>query len=382
MMRSFLPLLRGFSSRYSKRVAGCLLAAAGTTTAAYAFTVANNKPVGQFAFRFPLMTQCAAKVFPQSSVINPVKDHSLFLTIHLRPGCTAQECLKELGNMQKYIDNISPPDLRDESDEIWYGVGFGSKFLNELGTDYQPAGIVSYTYRTRSGPHGDLPNTGGDIFIHAKCNERGKLFELCQAIMNHMPHGCVAKFEDVYGWTYRGGRDLTGFMDGTENPADEDDRIEAAIDPKTGGSYVVTQKWIHNHPVIRATKDGVKEQYIGRDLKDSVELRKKPDTSHVARMVGSADFDATPKFQIVRHSQPWGTVSGDSGLFFIGYSATPVALDFMLDRMTGLGEDKKADDLMRLTQCVTGNYWFFPSKPHLDKMIGKAGSGSSFRLWR
>ncbi|KAF5396393.1 hypothetical protein PHET_10446 [Paragonimus heterotremus] len=169
---------------------------------------------------------------------------------------------------------------------------------------------------------------------------------------------------------------------GTENPADDDDRIEAAIDPKTGGSYVVTQKWIHNHPVIRATKEGVKEQYIGRDLKDSVELRKKPDTSHVARMVGSADFDATPKFQIVRHSQPWGTVSGDSGLFFIGYSATPVALDFMLDRMTGLGEDKKTDDLMRLTQCVTGNYWFFPSKPHLDKMVGKAGSGSSFRLWR
>ncbi|KAA3670816.1 uncharacterized protein DEA37_0011405, partial [Paragonimus westermani] len=136
----------------------------------------------------------------------------------------------------------------------------------------------------------------------------------------------------------------------TENPADEDDRIQAAIDPKTGGSYVVTQKWIHNHPVIRATK--------------------------------AADFDATPKFQIVRHSQPWGTVSGDSGLFFIGYSATPVALDFMLDRMTGLSEDKKADDLMRLTQCVTGNYWFFPSKPDLDKMIGKASSGGSFRLWR
>ncbi|KAF5395984.1 hypothetical protein PHET_10866 [Paragonimus heterotremus] len=60
----------------------------------------------------------------------------------------------------KYIDTISPPDLRDENDEIWYGVGFGPKFLNELGTDYQPAGIVSYTYRTRSGPHGDLPNTG------------------------------------------------------------------------------------------------------------------------------------------------------------------------------------------------------------------------------
>ncbi|KAA3675210.1 uncharacterized protein DEA37_0001176, partial [Paragonimus westermani] len=75
MLRSFSPLLRRLSNKYSKRVAGCLLAATGTATAAYALTVANSRSAGQFTFRFPLMTQCAAKVFPQSSVINPLKDH-------------------------------------------------------------------------------------------------------------------------------------------------------------------------------------------------------------------------------------------------------------------------------------------------------------------
>lgn len=55
---------------------------------------------------------------------------------------------------------------------------------------------------------------GGDIFIHAKCNNYGKLFELTQAIMNNLPPRSVDRFEDIYGWVYRNGRDLSGFIDG------------------------------------------------------------------------------------------------------------------------------------------------------------------------
>ena len=55
---------------------------------------------------------------------------------------------------------------------------------------------------------------GGDIFIHAKCNERGKLFELAQLILNLLPPNSVDRCEDIYGWVYKGGRDLSGFIDG------------------------------------------------------------------------------------------------------------------------------------------------------------------------
>ncbi|CAH8643199.1 unnamed protein product [Dicrocoelium dendriticum] len=284
--------------------------------------------------------------------------------------------------LSKHVDTICPPDLSDENDEIWFGVGFGPDFLDKLRPEDKPQGIVPYPYRTRVGPLGDLPDTGGDIFVHAKCNERGKLFQLCQVLIHSLPQGSVTRFEDVYGWVYRGGRDLSGFIDGTENPADAEDRIAAAIDPKSGGSYVVTQKWVHNHPVLRSTKDSVKEQWIGRDINDSTELRKKTITAHVSRMVGSPDFDASPKFKIVRHSQPWGTVSGESGLFFIAYSATPTALDWMLDRMTALSDDKQADDVMRFTRCVTGNYWYFPSQAEFDRMTKNASSGGFSRYWR
>ncbi|VDP81322.1 unnamed protein product [Echinostoma caproni] len=107
-------------------------------------------------------------------------------------------------------------------------------------------------------------------------------------------------------------------------------------------------------------------------------MKKKSATSHVARMVGSTDADAEPKYQIVRHSQPYGTVSGDSGLFFIAYAASPAALDWMLDRMTGHGEDKQCDDVMRLTRCVSGNYWYFPSFEEFQRITSVSTSLFSF----
>jgi len=73
------------------------------------------------------------------------------------------------------------------------------------------------------------PFSGGDIFIHAKCNNRSKLFELAQRIMRELPSGSVEKFEDVYGWVYQNGRDLSGFIDGTENPADDESREKVSF---------------------------------------------------------------------------------------------------------------------------------------------------------
>ena len=55
---------------------------------------------------------------------------------------------------------------------------------------------------------------GGDIFIHAKSSNYSKLYELAQAVMRSFPEGSIEKAEDIYGWTYQEGRDLSGFIDG------------------------------------------------------------------------------------------------------------------------------------------------------------------------
>ncbi|VDO50182.1 unnamed protein product [Schistosoma margrebowiei] len=145
----------------------------------------------------------------------------------------------------KYINQICPPYSCQGYDEILYGVGFGIDYFRKISPRFRSRGIKNYEYRERSGKYGELPKTGGDIFVHAKCNNHGMLFDLAKSIIQNMPRGCVDKFEDIYGWTYRDGRDLSEFVD-----------------------------------------DETKEKWIGRTMKDSFELIRKPNTSHVARMVG------------------------------------------------------------------------------------------------
>ncbi len=60
------------------------------------------------------------------------------------------------------------------------------------------------------------------------------------------------------------------------------------------------------------------EGYIGRSREDSTELKRKPISSHVARMTGGNNFEQKKPFEMVRQSQPFGSLSGDHGLFFIG----------------------------------------------------------------
>ena len=55
-------------------------------------------------------------------------------------------------------------------------------------------------------------NTGGDIFIHAKSSNYSKLYELAQTVMRSLPADSIEKAEDIYGWTYQEGRDLSVCM--------------------------------------------------------------------------------------------------------------------------------------------------------------------------
>jgi deferrochelatase/peroxidase EfeB len=54
----------------------------------------------------------------------------------------------------------------------------------------------------------------GDVFIHAKSNQVSKLFELAQVVMKNLPKDSVDRFEDIYSFVYKNGRDLSGFIDG------------------------------------------------------------------------------------------------------------------------------------------------------------------------
>lgn len=176
----------------------------------------------------------AGAVESQPSVFSQGKNHALYLWIYVKPEANSKEVAKAVAKLQKYVDQVTDPKMRDEEDEIWAGVGFGPNFYKQVGGKVKQ----DFNYPHRKGNLGDMPSSGGDVFIHAKCNTPSKLFELAQVVMKNMPANSVESFEDIYSFVYKNGRDLSGFIDGTENAADDESRQNIAVEKETGGSDV------------------------------------------------------------------------------------------------------------------------------------------------
>ncbi|OUC48909.1 sodium-dependent inorganic phosphate transporter [Trichinella nativa] len=201
-------------------------------------------------------------------------------------------------------------------------------------------------------------NIGGDIFVHAKCDTKSNLFDFAWRVVELLrPY--VKAFSDVYGFSYHGNRDLSGFVDGTENPKDEEIE-EVAVDKNTGGSYCLTQRWIHNLTFIASASTKRMENIIGRTRNFNLELKNKSAFSHLARMTSGAEYKSKKPFQIYRQSLPYGTISDEAGLFFIAFANSTINFDYMLDRLVGNKGDGLFDHLMLFSRCVSSNYWYFP----------------------
>jgi putative iron-dependent peroxidase len=212
------------------------------------------------------------------------------------------------------------------------------------------------------GPDGyTMPATQHDCVLWLSGGSYDVIFDVSRAALVSV--GAVATLaEETTSWPYRHDLDLTGFIDGTENPT----LLEAAelvtVDdgPGAGGSILLLQKWRHDAGAWESLSVEHQEAVIGRTKPDSVELDPKPADSHVAK----TDQDTFGK--ILRRNMPYGTVT-DHGTMFVGFSATQKPLQTMLESMVGLNDGVR-DALTRFTEAVTGAYYFIPSTTALARI--------------
>lgn len=163
-------------------------------------TAANSDTKGKKPCNLKIGAPCNKKkekaddcLESQPNITSPLKTYSLFLWITLEP--TADPCA--VGNAAVRIDEAikAAENPCGCNEEIIAGVGFGPNFLAQsLG----PA-CKNYCYRHRKGKNGELPVTDGDIFVHAKCDNLGQLFDFCKHYMHCFPEDSILEFEDVYG---------------------------------------------------------------------------------------------------------------------------------------------------------------------------------------
>jgi putative iron-dependent peroxidase len=245
------------------------------------------------------------------------------------------------------------------------GVNLVAGFRPELWREVVPEDAlhaVNGFDRDLVGPDGyTMPATQRDAVLWLSGSAYDVVFDTARAAIAAL--SAVASIaEETSSWPYRHDRDLTGFVDGSENPTlIEVPEIAVIPDgsPGAGGTILLLQKWSHDATAWESLAVTEQEQVIGRTKDESVELDDKPPDSHVAR----TDQDRFGK--IFRRNMPYGTVT-DHGTMFVGFSAEQRPLSAMLESMAGL-TDGVRDALTRYAQPVTGAYYFVPSTDSLRR---------------
>lgn len=221
-----------------------------------------------------------------------------------------------------------------------------------------------------TGPDGyTMPATQHDAWIWVSGAALDIVFDVSLDLIDSVATVATVVTE-VTGWPYQRFRDLTGFVDGTENPKLADAPGVAVVpdgQPGAGGAVVLVQQWRHLTPQWRALADREQELVIGRTKPDSIELDEDvmPDTSHVTRTTVEVDGEER---EIFRRNTPYGGIT-DHGTMFVGFCNRRSTLHLMLERMAGVGDGVR-DQLTEYAEPLTGAYYLVPSVEALLALRG------------
>ena len=244
-------------------------------------------------------------------------------------------------------------------------VGFGAVLWRRLHPDDAPAELAPFA--AIEGDGRGAPATQHDLWVWAHGTGEDVELDVARSVAACLaPVATLAAEQPCF--VYLDSRDLTGFIDGTENPGVEE-AFEVALVPDgvpgAGGAFVLAQKWVHDLERFHAQKQEEQEATIGRTKPDSVELDDKPPTAHIARVVIEEDGE---ELELYRRSTPYGRV-GELGLYFLAFSADPSRFTKMLHRMFGVDGDGVHDHLTDFTRPVSGAFYFAPSLDALDGIL-------------
>ncbi len=300
----------------------------------------------------------------QSAILPPSEKHARFLTFNLKN--LGIDELKE--KIQQVLDQRDLL-LKQHDDELRVAFAFGQKaweLMNQkMPNEFHNLEPIQAAF--------EMPAEPIDILVHAESSRA----DLCFALVQTLCFGIEDKIDviDEYsGFRYFDKRDLTGFIDGTENPFSEEERAETALlknAPYQDGSFVFSQRYVHHLQDWRKLTVLEQEDVFGRTKLDSVEMDDdaKPDDAHIKRVV--IEDDDGNELPILRHSLPYGAASGEQGLFFLAYTCDLSRIDTMLHNMFGSSEDGLHDHMLKFTTPVNGTYYFAPSLEMLEKAISE-----------
>lgn len=292
------------------------------------------------------------------------------MVVTVNAGEKSSEVVRALcGNLAALVRAVG---FRDLEGRLSCVMAFGSSAWDRLFRGPKPKDL--HPFREIRGQHHAVA-TPGDILFHIRSTRMDLCFELATQIMSQLG-GAVATEDEVHGFNYFDDRDLIGFVDGTENPAD-DAAIEATIigdEDATfaGGSYVIVQKYLHDLSRWNELPVAEQEKIVGRTKLSDIELDDavKPSSAHNAL---TTIIEDGKQLEILRDNMPFGDVGkGEFGTYFIGYARSPHRIEQMLVNMFVGRPPGNYDRLLDFSRAVTGTLFFVPSATFLEGVVSDA----------
>ncbi|MTI16506.1 Dyp-type peroxidase [Rhodobacteraceae bacterium RKSG542] len=275
----------------------------------------------------------------QTGILADLPLFACYLHFGLQEGCSNEQALEVLSSL--YVNET-----------IVIGVGPAL-----LGEKAESLGLKPFT--TLTGVRGvEAPETQDELWVWVRGADREEVETRSKTVTGELSEAFVL-LNATDAFLYKGGRDLSGYEDGTENPIGEE-AVEAAIVAEgsanqRGGSLVAVQKWIHDLEYFNSLPVPERDDVIGRRLEDNYEFPESPISSHVKR-TGQNSFEK-PAF-VVRRSMPFMDDDG-KGLMFVAYGASLWPFEVQMKRMLGL-DDGIVDGLFRFSRPITGAYYWCP----------------------
>jgi len=309
-------------------------------------------------------------VLPQP-VVGPLTRAAIFLVVCVRQD---EEAYADLRSFCADLSGlIRAVEFRDVEAGLTCVAGFGSDAWDKLFGAPRPAELHPFREIRSGGRH--AISTPGDILFHIRAKRMDLCFELAMQIMDRIG-GVVSVADEVHGFRYFDDRDVMGFVDGTENPRGDAARDAAIVgreDPAfAGGSYVITQKYLHDLKVWNALPVEMQERIIGRRKLSDVELSDADKPTYAHNALTNLEENGQ-QLQILRDNMPFGRPGhGEFGTYFIGYSRTPRITEIMLENMFVGKPPGNYDRLLDFSRPETGSLFFVPTGLFLDNVTTDA----------
>eukprot|EP01125_Pyxidicula_operculata_P015187 TRINITY_DN5134_c0_g1_i1.p1 TRINITY_DN5134_c0_g1~~TRINITY_DN5134_c0_g1_i1.p1 ORF type:complete len:592 (-),score=164.93 TRINITY_DN5134_c0_g1_i1:107-1882(-) len=332
----------------------------------------------------------------QRGVFAKDKNYGVFVSVRLIDNYNDEEVLHAISSVPEITERLNQ-ELTEKT-SIVSAIGVASHIWRRYDQS-PPSKLKTFQQKVAKDGRVVFPATGGDLFLFARANNIDDLYELTKQVKFSFGKN-LKSFERYTSFTHdptkkfnpNSPKDLTGFVDGTRNP---DHLLRALVDETiifpsdeekrhVGGSYMYVGRFVHHLEKFWPMSSEEKSDIIGRNY-DVIKAHKGYDSRPENPRLDQSDYldrKSVKAGEALSEVKPWHTHRGhgsmyrqampyfqgeEEGLYFIAFSRTLDEFEATLNRMSGNFEnsDGSLDNLFKISEAVTSNYYYVPSLPEL-----------------